>query len=93
MLPIEGAKTIAMRALRSARNQLSFANNPAAQSCLCRDAFISMVKTRELWKGDNLSLRQHVSGERTIFVEAQVRSGFMVVAEIGSQGSFKMASV
>ena len=52
-----------------------------------------MVKPPELWNSDNLSLRQYISGEQTIFVEAQMRSGFMVVAEIGSQGSLEMASV
>ena len=35
---------------------LSFVNNPSAQKLLRGDAFVSVVKTAELWNCDNFSL-------------------------------------
>jgi hypothetical protein len=51
------------------------------------------MKTAELWNGDNLSQLQHLSAKRTLLVEAQVGSRFVVVAEVRRQGSVEMASV
>ena len=60
-----------------------FANNRSGQKLLCCHAFISVMKTTELWNCDNLSNAQCLSRERTLFAETQVGSRFMVVAEIG----------
>src|ERR1700761_8319254 len=51
------------------------------------------MKTAELWNGDSLSHLQHLSGQGTLLIEAQVGSGFVVVAEQRRQGSLEMASV
>lgn len=60
---------------------------------LCRDAFISVMEAAELWNGDNLSHHLCLSRKRTLLAQAQVRSRFMVVAEIGRQRSLEMGSV
>jgi hypothetical protein len=72
---------------------LCFANNRSGSKLLCRNAFISVMKTTELWNSDNLSNLQHLSRERTLLAEAQVGSRFVVVAEIRRQCSLEMASV
>ena len=51
------------------------------------------MEAAELRNGDNLSNIQHLSGKRTLLAQAQVRSRFMVVAEIGRKRSFEMAGV
>src|SRR5437868_8571243 len=60
---------------------------------LCCSTFIAVMKTAELWNCDNLSHLQHLSGERTLLVEAQVGSRFVVVAEVRRQRPLEMASV
>jgi predicted nucleic acid-binding protein len=72
---------------------LSFANNRSGQKLLCRNTFIAVMESAELWNGDNLSKLQRLSRERTLLIEAQVGSRFVVVAEIGRQRSLEMASV
>src|SRR5215470_6178245 len=51
------------------------------------------MEASELWNGDNLSNIQHLSRKRTLLAQAQVRSRFMVVAEIRRQGVLEMPSV
>ena len=51
------------------------------------------MKTAELGNCDNFSHPQHLSGKRTLLVEAQVGSRFLVVAEIRRQGCLEMASI
>jgi hypothetical protein len=80
-------------ALAGWMNHLSLANNGSAEKLLGCEAFISMMKTAKLWNGDNPSYVQRLSGKRTLFVQAQMRSRFMVVAEIRRQRSLEMAGV
>jgi hypothetical protein len=49
---------------------LSFANNRSEQQLLCCNAFISVMKTAELWNCDNLSNTHRFSMERTLLGEA-----------------------
>src|SRR3954471_20522708 len=72
---------------------VSFANNRSGQKLLCRNTFISVMKSAELWNCDNLSKLQRLPRKRTLLSEAQVGSRFMVVAEIIRQRSLEMASV
>ena len=51
------------------------------------------MEAAELWNGDNFSNIQHLSRKRTLLAQAQVRSRFMVVAEIRRQGVLEMPSV
>src|SRR5437763_8733870 len=96
-----------IRRISSKSRYLSFANIPLPifhiPSCrspiihprklLCCSTFIAVMKTAELWNCDNLSHLQHLSGERTLLVEAQVGSRFVVVAEVRRQRPLEMASV
>ena len=72
---------------------VSFANNRSGQKLLCRNTFIAVMESADLWNGDNLSKLQRLSRKRTLLIEAQVGSRFVVVAEIGRQRSLEMASV
>src|SRR5438105_3645569 len=72
---------------------LSFATNRSGQKVLCRNTFISVMKSAELWNCDNLSKLERLPRKRTLLSEAQVGSRFMVVAEIIRQRSLEMASV
>jgi hypothetical protein len=54
---------------------------------------VAVMEAADLWNGDNLSNIQHLSRKRTLLVQAQVRSRFMVVAEIRRQRSLEMARV
>ena len=51
------------------------------------------MEAAELWNGDNLSHCYWLSRKRTLLAQAQVRSRFMVVAEIRRQSSLEMAGV
>ena len=46
-----------------------------------------------MWNSDNPSYVPHLSRKRTLLAQAQVRSRFMVVAEIRRQSSLEMAGV
>ncbi len=83
---------IKFRPLRPA-SPLSFANNRSGRKLLCCSTFIAMVEAAELWNCDNLSDLQHRSRKRTLLVEAQMGSRFVVVAEIRRQRFLEMASV
>ena len=60
----------------------SFANNRSGQRLLCRSTFITVMEAAELWNCDNLSNLQRLSRKRTLLVQAQMGSRFMVVAEV-----------
>ena len=51
------------------------------------------MEAAELWNCDNPSNGQRLSRKRALLTEAQVSSGFLVVAEIRRQRSVEMASV
>ena len=52
-----------------------------------------MMEAAELWNCDNLCNLQRRSRKRTLLVEAQMGSRFVVVAEIRRQRFLEMASV
>jgi hypothetical protein len=54
---------------------------------------MTVMEAAELWNCDNRSNLQRLSRKRTLLVEAQVRSRFMVVAEVRRQHFLEMASV
>ena len=72
---------------------LSFANNRSGYKLLCCNAFITVVESAELWNGNDLSVAQRLSRKRTLFIEAQMGSRTMVVAEVTRQRSFEMARI
>jgi hypothetical protein len=72
---------------------LWLANNRSGYKVLCRNTFITVMESAELWKCNDLSNAAHLSGRRTLLAEAQVRSRLVVVAEITGQSSLKVASV
>ena len=71
----------------------SFANNRSGYKLLCCNAFITVVESAELWNGNDLSVAQRLSRKRTLFIEAQMGSRTMVVAEVTRQRSFEMARI
>ena len=75
------------------RPSLSFANNRSGYKLLCCNAFTTVVESAELWNGNDLSVAQRLSRKRTLFIEAQMGSRTMVVAEVTRQRSFEMARI
>lgn len=59
------------RALHCKNRRLCFANNRSGSRLLCRNAFISVMKTTELWNCDNLSNFQRLSREWTLLAEVK----------------------
>ncbi len=52
-----------------------------------RETFIAMMKSANLWKGDNLALARRLSRARlrAILAERQMSSGSMVIVEVGGK--------
>ena len=73
--------------------KLSFANNRSGYKLLGCSTLITVMEATELWNCDNLSNLQRRSRKRTLLVEAQMGSRFVVVAEIRRQRFLEMASV
>ena len=50
-------------------------------------SFVSVVKSAELWDGDDLSGWMNWPGYRSVFVERKVSSRFMIVVEVATKNS------
>ena len=71
-------------ALVLAGRDLWFAKNTYGKMTLRSNAFITVVKSLELWYCDDLSDAQNLARKRTLLAEPQVRSRLMVVTKIQS---------
>jgi len=72
---------------------LSFANNQAAWKSLGCNTFIAMVKSAELGNCDYAPDALHLSWNRGLLVESQMRAGLMIIIEVPPQCAFEMLGV